>query len=190
MNAAKANRSRARDRTRLAILKAAAPLLAGNPAATMAEIAEAAETVRSTVHRYFPERADLIVALRAYADEQMAEAGARARLDEDPASAALLRLGVEYFESADLIWAAYGNVSRDQEIECMGAADKTLKRLVQRGYADSSIDLALPPEWIEQALWSLLYTAWLMATAGQASKHEALTLFLGSFGKMLAPRNG
>ena len=151
----------------------------------MADIAEAAETVRSTVHRYFPERTDLIVALRAYADEQMAEAGARARLEEGSAGMALLRLCAEYFESADLVWAAYGNLAHAQEIESAGAVDTLLRRLIERGHTDGSIDPALPPAWIEQALWSLLYTAWLMAAAGQTSKHEALTLFLESFGKLL-----
>ena len=185
MSAVPSNRNRASARTRIAILNAAAPLLARNPAATMADIAERAETVRSTVHRYFPERADLITALRAYADEQMAEAGARARLEEGPAGMALLRLCAEYFESADLVWASYGNLARTQEIESAGAVDVRLRCLIERGHTDGSIDPALPPAWIEQALWSLLYTAWLMAAAGQTSKHEALTLFLESFGKLL-----
>ena len=155
----------------------------------MADIAEAAETVRSTVHRYFPERADLIAALRAYADQQMAEAGARARLEEGPAGAALLRLCAEYFESADLVWAAYGNLTQDQEVASIGASDTSLRSLVERGHADGSIDPALPPLWIEQALWSLLYTAWLLAAARQASKHEALGLFLHSFERMLSSRD-
>lgn len=68
----KRDRSRAKERTRRAILDAAAAVLARNPAASIGEIAEAAETVRSTVHRHFPERADLISALQAYADGQCA----------------------------------------------------------------------------------------------------------------------
>jgi AcrR family transcriptional regulator len=176
MTTKKSDRSGASARTRLAILRAAAPLLARNPTATMAEIAEAAATVRSTVHRHFPERADLIAALRAHTDEQMAKAAVRARLEDGSAVSALLRLCTEYFENADFIWAAYDNLTQDQEIESVGTANKPLKHSVERGHDDGSIDPALPPEWIEQALWSLLYAAWLLAAAGQASKHEALRL--------------
>ena len=53
----------ARGRTRKAILDAAMTVLADNPAAPLSDIATAAEVGRSTVHRYFAERIDLIRAL-------------------------------------------------------------------------------------------------------------------------------
>lgn len=185
----KRDRSRTIARTRKAILDAAATLLARNPAVTLGEIADTAETVRSTVHRHFPERADLIAALGAYAEEQLAEAAIKARPGEGPAGAALLRLCQEYFERGDLLMAAYANFTRAQEVESMNAMDANLLRLVERGHADGSIDPALPAVWVEQTLWSMLYAAWLMATAGQASRHEALTLFLRSFARVFAPLN-
>src|SRR3954447_8329581 len=56
---ADARRSRAR------ILAAAAPLLGDNPRATMAEVAAAAGLGRSTLHRHFRTRMDLVRALDA-----------------------------------------------------------------------------------------------------------------------------
>lgn len=46
-----------------------------NPAATVGEIAKAVGTARSTVHRHFAKRTDLVCALQAYAEEQLAEQG-------------------------------------------------------------------------------------------------------------------
>ena len=51
-----------RGRTRKAILDAAMSVLAENPSAPLSEIAAAAEVGRSTVHRYFAERTELIKA--------------------------------------------------------------------------------------------------------------------------------
>ncbi|HEY5839922.1 MAG TPA: TetR/AcrR family transcriptional regulator, partial [Mycobacterium sp.] len=55
-----------RGRTRKAILDAAMTVLADNPAAPLSDIATAAEVGRSTVHRYYPERIDLIRALAVH----------------------------------------------------------------------------------------------------------------------------
>ena len=53
----------ARGRTRKAILDAAIGVLATDPAASLGQIADAADVGRTTLHRYFPERADLLTAL-------------------------------------------------------------------------------------------------------------------------------
>ena len=55
-----------RGRTRRAILDAAMSVLADNPSASLSDIAAAAEVGRSTVHRYFAERTELIKALAVH----------------------------------------------------------------------------------------------------------------------------
>jgi hypothetical protein len=81
----------------------------------------------------------------------------------------------------------YGGLTQAEEIESMASTDTDLHRLVERGHSDGSIDRSLSAVWVEQSLWSLLYAAWLLATAGKATRHEALTLFLQSFARVLAP---
>ncbi|MEU1179064.1 helix-turn-helix domain-containing protein [Streptomyces sp. NPDC005820] len=49
--------------TRRAILDAAITLLATDPTASLSEVAAAAGVGRTTVHRYFPERSDLLAAI-------------------------------------------------------------------------------------------------------------------------------
>ncbi|TGJ95488.1 TetR family transcriptional regulator, partial [Actinotalea fermentans ATCC 43279 = JCM 9966 = DSM 3133] len=57
----------ARARTRRAILDAAVSVFSSNQAASLGEVAQAAQVGRSTLHRYFPERADLMRAVGAEA---------------------------------------------------------------------------------------------------------------------------
>lgn len=59
--------SATRERTRKAILDAAVSVFASKPAATLSEIASAAKVGRTTLHRYFPERSDLVDAVAAEA---------------------------------------------------------------------------------------------------------------------------
>lgn len=74
--------SATRERTRKAILDAAVSVFASKPAATLSEIASAARVGRTTLHRYFPERSDLVDAVAAEATRAVGEAAAAARLGE------------------------------------------------------------------------------------------------------------
>lgn len=181
------DRSATRSRTRRAILDAAVDVLGRKSSASMAEIAEAAAAARSTIHRYFPERADLLAALEAYAEEVLAQAALHARPEEGTGAEALLRLCQHYFEHADLVMVAYGHLSAAEELTGMDEMDGNLEAIVRRGHADGTIDSGLAPLWVQQLFWSMLYAAWLMAKANQASRHEALSIFLSAFSKILAP---
>lgn len=184
------DRSATTARTRRAILDAAVEVLGRRQAASVAEVAEAAGMARSTVHRYFPERADLMAALERYAEEALREAAERARPGEGTGAEALLRICQHYFERADLVMVAYGNLSAVDELEGLGETDGHLEAIVRRGHGDGSIDPGLSGIWVEQLLWSMLYAAWLMAVAGKMSRHEALSGFLEVFGRVLAPARG
>src|SRR5690554_5835008 len=154
--------SPARIRTRNAILKAAARVLSQNQAAALGEVADAAVVARSTLHRYFPERNDLVDALRRYADEEIAAATARARLEDGPAVDALVRLCHEYFDLWDtVIWAWHDSLRECQDAsELDEQLDPGITSLIERGHREGSIDPAVPNAWLQQLLWTLLYTAW------------------------------
>lgn len=178
-----------RTRTRNAILRAAAGVLSQNQAASLGEIADAAGVARSTLHRYFPERSDLIEALRRYADEQIRAAIRRARLDEGSAVDALARLCHEYFDQWDTITWAYMESLNERDENCSfdDQYDPHVTALIERGYREGSIDPSLPNAWLQQMLWALLYSAWEYIQQG-ASKHESLTLMIESLRRITAPR--
>ena len=73
--------SATRTRTRQAILAAAVTVFARDPSASLGEVAAAAGVGRTTLHRYFPERSDLLAALAVHVLEQVAAATERAAPD-------------------------------------------------------------------------------------------------------------
>ena len=180
--------TRTRRRTHNAILASAVSVLSQHPTASLAEIADAAGVARSTLHRYFPEREDLLSTLRAHSQERLDAATARARPDEGSALDALVRLCHEYFDLWETLTWMYMESLHDNDgpntIE--EQLDPTLTRLIERGYHDGSIDPMIPNSWIQQLLWAVLYSGWEFIRMG-GSKHEALQLTLESVRRMTSP---
>ncbi|MEV0624113.1 TetR/AcrR family transcriptional regulator [Nonomuraea sp. NPDC050404] len=177
----------ARARTRRAILDAAVEVLAKNPAASLADIAAAAGVGRTTIHRYFPERSDLMTGISAYFLERIETATMRARLDEGTADAALERLCQEYFELGGVLTFAFENPQMQDwtDWETETESDKALERLIERGHAEGSIDASLPAGWVADVLWSLLYSAWQYSRLREQPKHTSLSLCLRTLRKTI-----
>lgn len=176
-----------RARTRRAILDAAVTVLSKDGSASLSDIAAAAGVGRTTVHRYFPERSDLIAAISADALEKITAATGRARLGDGPALHALDRLCQEYFEFGDVFMLVFNEPSlmTGPDWEQESEQDRALHLLVERGQAEGAIDAQLSPTWVQLVLWSLLYAAWQHAHGG-APKHEALNLCLLTLRKSVA----
>jgi len=184
--------SRARARTRRAILDAAISVLSQHSAASLADVADAAGVGRTTLHRYFPERADLLTALSADVLARIDLAAERAQLDRGPAPEALERLCQEFFELGDILTCVFSQpelVDTTAWEEC-GEADRALIRLVQRGHAEGTLDTDLDPTWVQQVLWALLYATWQHTRDNGVSKHQALNLCLRSLRKVVAAEPG
>ena len=94
------------------ILEAAARVLAEDPAASVQEIADAAEVSRPTVYRHFSNREELIDAIRLEAMTQARESLDAAAASSEPAADALERL---ILDLADIVarYPAAGLVDRD-----------------------------------------------------------------------------
>lgn len=180
--------TRTRARTRRAILDAAVDVLGENRAAPLSQVAIRAGVARSTLQRYFPERADLITALGDYANELANEATERARTTEGTAIEAFSRLVSEYFalrKVSLLAFAGDDTVEEQDEEEC-GPSDLALYELVERGHEDGTIDPRITPLWAQQLLWSSLYAGWLYVTAAKVPAFEAHNMCLLSLVKALA----
>jgi AcrR family transcriptional regulator len=178
-----------RARTRRAIVEAAIAVLSKSPSASLGDVAAAARVGRTTLHRYFPERSDLLTAIGREALEQVDAARLRARVDDGPADAALGRLCEEYFELGDVLTLMFTEpqTMADPIWEQDTESDKALFALVERGHAEGTIDPGLPPLWMQQVLWSLLYVAWDHVRTHGARKHDALALCLRSLRNCVAP---
>ncbi|MEV7225495.1 TetR/AcrR family transcriptional regulator [Polymorphospora sp. NPDC051019] len=196
--------SATRARTRQAIIDAAIGLLAQDRAATLGEIATAAGVGRTTLHRYFADRAELIAAIDAEGELRLEQAITRARLDEGTGAEALLRLCQEYFELGDLLSLVFDELQGTAEVPCPGPDEPAtgaggsepagqctpaLEAAVRRGQHDGSIDPGLPAYWLESILWAHLYTAWSVTTQGNLARYEVLRLTLRTFeGALAGPR--
>ncbi|MBE1457067.1 AcrR family transcriptional regulator [Nocardiopsis terrae] len=180
--------TRTRARTRRVILDAAVDVLGENRAAPLSQVAAHAGVARSTLQRYFPERADLITALGEYSDELAQEATERARTTEGPAIDAFSRLVSEYFELRRVAMIALGGEEQVQEYdeEACGPSDLALYELVERGHEDGTIDPRVTPLWAQQLLWSSLYAGWLYVNVARVPAFEAHNMCLMSLVKALA----
>jgi TetR/AcrR family transcriptional repressor of lfrA len=172
-----------KNRTRQAIVDAAIELLAGNPGCSLGEIAAAARVGRTTLHRYFGERADLIAAVGAEGAERLTRAAKMAELDRGTGAEALLRLCREYFDLGALLSLVFS----EQDGECWQAREELpLAQVIARGHTDGSIDPLLPADWVISLMWSHLYAAWAyLGERPEASRHYALELLTRTFSNAL-----
>ncbi|PNG17097.1 TetR/AcrR family transcriptional regulator [Streptomyces cahuitamycinicus] len=178
-----------RARTRRAIVDAAVTLLAGDPTASLGDVATAAGVGRTTVHRYFPERSDLLAAISSDVLDKVEAATERARLDDGPAAEALERLCQEYFELGDGLTLMFDTpqLANWSDWDEETPADRHFLHTVRRGHAEGSIDAELHEEWVRNLVWALLYTAWEHTRTTGTPKHAALTLCLHTLRKAIAP---
>lgn len=170
----------ARARTRRAILDAAVGVLSGDATASLSEVARAAEVGRTTLHRYFPERSDLLRALSQEAVAAVVAALERARPDDDTGLEALQRICRELFDLGDLMMMVFNQAQFAELLDWESApwADQAQELVVARGHDDGSIDPGFPPAWVINLVWTLLYSGWSYVTDQKATRHEALDLTL------------
>ncbi|MFH8477197.1 TetR/AcrR family transcriptional regulator [Streptomyces sp. NPDC018000] len=167
----------AKNRTERAIVAAAARTWAGDRAATLPQIAQAAEVGRTTLHRYFPERDGLVRAAVEYALESVAGAIAEAEPSKGHPVEAMRRVVAALASVSEAIMFVFGDQSLVREVVPTVEPDLPTPHdpvldLIRRGQADGVFDDQLAPEWIQQVLWGLSYTAFEQVTQGALAKFD------------------
>jgi len=184
------------DRTRWAVLDAAAELLSKDARASLTEVATAAGVGRTTVHRYFATRDDLLHALADEALDSVASAIATARPAADDAAVALQRVVRELVElgpylrflNADpVIYDSPTLIRRWYEVfEPVAAA-------VRRGQDAGQLRADLPVDWVVDLLGGAVITAWDSVHEGRlAARHAPQVVadsLLGGITSTVAPRS-
>lgn len=163
------------------IVDAAIETLGQQQSAALGEIADAAGVSRSTLHRQFADRPELLAAVDDACRSRFDQASRRAQVLNGTGLEAIDRLAQEYLGLGpvlSLIFADNALVDPDsweenQDDEQNGG--QGLSIIIERGHRDRSIDPALPTPWIVTTLWVLLFGAW-QVQAGGAPRHEVATL--------------
>ena len=155
-----------RRRTRQAIVDAAVHVWAANWSAPLAVVAERAGVSRSTLHRYFADRAEVIDACLEAGERAFDPVGEAIAGDPMPPATGLDELirSLEHIVPLGhwvlFLWtdphrfdgnpraAAFHETGNDETYE-----------MVRRGQADGSLAADVPPEWLVDIYYSILYCA-------------------------------
>lgn len=182
--------SSTRNRTRAAILDAAATALARNRSATLGEIAELAAVGRTTLHRYFPDREELVRAAVADSLQAIARNALAARLDEGPARDALRRLiaaMVGTYERSLFVWGAPAGVPEVDAGTAPAEADAAVRRLIERAQEEGAVDPSMSVDWVQQVLWAVTYTGGEAGAKGQIARGGVVDLVVRTFESGVRP---
>jgi AcrR family transcriptional regulator len=163
-----------RDRTRGAILAAAASVLARDRTATLSDIAEASGVGRTTLHRYFPDRESLIEATVKDSIRAIQQSVAEAVLDQGPALDAMRRAVAAMVAVGDRLMFVFGD---PRVLEDYGTPagvvppDDPVIDLIKRGQAEGAFDPGVSASWIQHVLWVLVYRGCEDADRGELPRH-------------------
>ncbi|GGQ47004.1 TetR family transcriptional regulator [Streptomyces griseorubens] len=144
-------------------------MLARDRAATLADIARAAEIGRSTLHRYFPDRDVLLRAAVADAHLVIRQAVQDAVVDEGTPSEAVRRLTTALVGTGDRLLFLYGDPRSLGEFdpgEDPDSVDRMVTGLIKRGQAEGVFDPTAAVDWLRDILWALVYAGCESARRG------------------------
>jgi len=166
--------ARTRSRTRGAILGAAASVLGRDYHASLADIADAAGVGRTTLHRYFSDRAGLIGAAIEDSVAAIDESVAAAAIDQGPPVEAMRRLVTAMVAVGDRLVFLFGDprvLEGRSATDTPEPLDDPVITLIKRGQAEGAFDPDVTPAWIQRVLWSLVYTGYQDADACGLARH-------------------
>lgn len=181
--AVEASESGTRSRTRAAIVDAGIELLALDPNASLGDIAERADVGRSTLHRYFPERADLLRAVGREAMRRVDTAITRAEPERGEFLDAIRRVVDQLLEHGPIIVFVYSDptVLSDRSLweEALTAEDDALARRFAR--EEAHFRPGITAHWANSVFWALLYSGWESLKEGSMTRVETVEAIMTTF---------
>lgn len=178
------------DRTRAAVLDAAIRVWGRDRGAALGAIAAEAGVARTTVHRLYSERADLLRAVEEHARARYGAAMDRARPEDDTGWEALVRIGVELLDLGDLLTIFLADKPLFEPEDWLEGPERgeRFTEVVARGRADGSLDPRLPVAWSSLVVWLLLAGAWMALDGGHAGKADVRALWERTLAGAIGPK--
>jgi AcrR family transcriptional regulator len=183
--------SRPAPRRRPTVLEVAAEVLAVNPSASLAEVAAAAGIGRTTLHKQYATRQDLLVAV-AHAALNQAEQAINAAVDtanKDP-QAGLEQLVSELVPLGAGLAFLFRQASLDNEpdvAERMKAVEPMLSEVGELAKKAGLIRTDQPGWWFVSTLYAQIYVAWEGVVEGRLAALDAPNLVLSTLLEGLGP---
>jgi AcrR family transcriptional regulator len=168
---------------RPSLLDIAAEVLVADPAASLAEVAEAAGIGRTTLHKHYATRDDLLGAVGHRAIDLWEEAVAGAGGGEDPDGGLrrLVTAMIPIGPQLAFLWRTPAFDHLEELGERWLAVESRCVAVLKRAQDLGSLGAAVPDWWLTQTLYSIVYVAAESVRAGQLAPLDAPGLALGTF---------
>lgn len=178
-----------RQRTRRAILEAAAATWARDFSASLGDIADRAEVSRSTLHRYFPERRALVDALLIESQARLEEAwNAAVAVSSTPIETVENIMGA-IVDLADHILFLFSDPARfEGNPHWRADEDEDMATLIRAAQDDGELDVDIAPQFVMGVMYSLIYVTAESVASGTLPRHKAAETAVRIFRHGLAPR--
>jgi AcrR family transcriptional regulator len=169
--------------TRAALLDVAAEVLVADPAASLAQVAEAAGIGRTTLHKHYATREDLLLAVghRAMDLWEQAVTGAGGGGDPDGGLRALVTAMIPIGPQLAFLWRTPAFDHLGELGERWLAVQPSCLAVLKRAQDLGALAAAVPDWWLLQMLYSVVYVAAESVAAGQLAPLDAPGLALGTF---------
>lgn len=172
-----------RPSTQDAIIEAAFRLYRENPSASLGEIASLAGIGRATLHRHFSSRDDLLVALAKVATEELDLAANKAAESAQSYTEAIKLILHAMVPLADRAWFLYREAAQDNtdlQKDYEGQLAEMVE-LVDAAKEEGGLASSQSTFWIVQAFDGLLFAAWEMVRAEEATPRQAADMAWETF---------
>jgi len=180
-----------RPKPRDSILAAAFEVYSDRPTASLADVAERAGVGRATLHRYFPGRADLMRALAKIALAELETAVEAATQDATSHEEGLRKALFAIVPLATRQWfLSFEGVETDPEIAAGYATSRdALRQSVEAAKAEGVFATDVPTVWIVEVFDTLVFGAWSLVRAGEATPKHAAALAWRTLRTGLGPQD-
>lgn len=164
------------------LLDIATEVLLDDPAATLATVARAAGIGRTTLHKQYATRDDLLVAVAHRALDVTEQAIAPDGDDPEAAvDGGLRRLVDELVPAGAQLSFLFRQPSLDRDAEItarLGTLDEPILAVVHRAQAAGALGRQLPDWWVVETIYALVYQAWNSIRGGRLAPLDATDVVL------------